>query len=142
VTSDGVLFIRIYALAHVVLALDCLRVAMTGGVPMPEWTHGQAIYLIPAEVWAVASIIPPLMVFVFVRRRLWVTALAALVAAVVQLSIGVFAADADFGFVLSRIAFGAGLLWLGIAVSAAAEATWGRWLTWARHIEARIRRDD
>ena len=34
------------------MGLECLRMSLTGGVPMPPETHGTAMYQTPAEAWA------------------------------------------------------------------------------------------
>ena len=132
---DGLLFIRIYALICVGLALDCLRVSLSGGIPMPEWTHGKAIWIIPGEAWALASLLPPLAVAVWVgtEHRL-IVASSAMLAGTVNLALGVFSADAEMGFIQSRVAFGAGLLWVAIAAAALADMVECSWTKRAQRV--------
>jgi type III secretory pathway component EscS len=138
---DGVLLVRVYAMICAGLGLDCLRVSMTGGIPMPEWTHGQAIYIIPGEVWSLVSFLPAAIVAAWVgSRHHALVCISAAISAITNLALGVFSADAAMGFIQSRVAFGAGLLWVAIAVMSAADWIGYRWCRWAREIVERIER--
>lgn len=119
---SGVLLVRVFAVICAVIGLDCLRLAMSGGIPMPEWTHGHAIYIVPGEVWSLLSLVPPLVVVILAGgdRHMLVAAMAA-ISGVVNLAIGIFSADAALGFIQSRVALGAGMMWVAIAVIAAAD---------------------
>lgn len=115
--------IRAYALICAALGMDCLRVALTGGIPMPVQTHGEAIYIIPGELWSSVAMAQGLAVFWLAGgHRHWALFFAGLVGGILNLALGVFAALAEFGFVLSRVATGAGLLHLVIAALALHDA--------------------
>lgn len=117
-TLGNLLAIRAFALISAALAADCLRLALTGGVPMPVQTHGTAIFEIPAEVWSGASLGQALALFAstFIKRA-WFTATAAACGAIITIALAVFAAQAQFGFITSRIAFGVGCLHLLIVAA-------------------------
>ena len=119
----NVFVIRAYALICAALGLDCLRVALTGGIPMPIQTHGEAIYIIPGELWSSVALAQGVAVFVFASiLRYWPLFFAALLGGMLNLALGVYAASAEFGFVLSRVSSGAGLLHLVIAAMALHDA--------------------
>ena len=119
----NVFVIRAYALICAALGLDCLRVALTGGIPMPIQTHGEAIYIIPGELWSSVALAQGVAVFVLASAlRYWPLFFAALVGGMLNLALGVYAASAEFGFVLSRVSTGAGLLHLVIAAMALHDA--------------------
>lgn len=119
----NVFVIRAYALICAALGLDCLRVALTGGIPMPIQTHGEAIYIIPGELWSSVALAQGMAVFWLAStRHYWLLFMAALVGGALDLALGVFAASAEFGFVLSRVSTGAGLLHLVIAAMAMHDA--------------------
>ena len=138
----NVFVIRAYALICAALGLDCLRVALTGGIPMPVQTHGEAIYIIPGELWSSVALAQGVAVFVLASTlRYWPLFLAALVGGMLNLALGVYAASAEFGFVLSRVSTGAGLLHLVIAAMALHDALRcsliQKMLTFQREIEER-----
>lgn len=120
---QNVFVIRAYALICAALGLDCLRVALTGGIPMPVQTHGAAIYIIPGELWSSVALAQGLAVFWLAgTRHHWALFFAGMVGGFLDLALGVYAASAEFGFVLSRVSTGAGLLHLVIAAMALHDA--------------------
>lgn len=121
--AGNLFVIRAYALICAALGLDCLRVALTGGIPMPIQTHGAAIYIIPGELWSSVALAQGLAVFWLAgTRHHWALFFAALSGGFLDLALGVYAASAEFGFVLSRVSTGAGLLHLVIAALALHDA--------------------
>ena len=114
----NLLAIRAFALISAALAADCLRASLTGGIPMPPETHGTAMYEIPALVWSGASLAQAVALFVVAGTR-WrgLTAVVALWGAVITLALAQFAGQAEFGFILSRIAAGVGCLHLLIVAA-------------------------
>jgi len=119
---ENAFMIRAFALICAALALDCFRVSIWGGNPMPLDTHGEAIYIIPGERWSLGSLLQAVGACDLdgLRQR-WPLALFALAGAVINIALAVYSAAAEFGFVQSRVAMGAGLLWLTISVLAAFE---------------------
>lgn len=121
--AGNLFVIRAYALICAALGLDCLRVAMTGGIPMPIQTHGAAIYIIPGELWSSVALVQGLAVFWLAgTRHHWALFFAALAGGFLDLALGVYAASAEFGFVLSRVSTGAGMLHLVVAALALHDA--------------------
>ena len=122
-SRHDVFVIRAYAMICAALGLDCLRVALTGGIPMPIQTHGEAIYIIPGELWSSVALAQGLAVFWLAgTRHHWALFFVGMIGGLLNLSLGVFAVSADFGFVMSRVSTGAGLLHLVIAALALRDA--------------------
>ncbi|WWT39545.1 hypothetical protein [Microcystis phage Mae-JY02] len=136
---ENLFLIRSYAVICAALGLDCLRVAVTGGIPMPLATHGTAIHTIPAELWSGIALAQGVAVLVLAgTERHWALGLAALFGGVLNIALGVYSASAEFGFVQSRVAFGAGLLHLVIAALAFHDARRCSLLRRMRRMEARV----
>lgn len=136
---ENLFVIRAYAMICAALGLDCLRVAVTGGIPMPLATHGTAIYTIPAELWSGLALAQGVAVLVLAgTERHWTLGLAALCGGILNIALGVYSASAEFGFVQSRVAFGAGLLHLVIAALALHDARRCSLLRRLRLMDARV----
>lgn len=114
--ASNLFLIRAYALICAALALDCLRVSLGGGIPMPPETHGGAMYAIPGELWSAASLAQGLMLWCIAGSGRHVGTFAVgLVGGIINISLAVFSSEAAFGFIQSRIAAGAGMLHLAIS---------------------------
>ena len=94
-----------------VMGLDCLRMSMMGGVPMPKETHGSAMYEIPAEVWGLVVIGQSGLLFAGAFRQ-WrgVIASAGVLGGLIYLALSVMADQASVGFIVSRGAAVFGIL--------------------------------
>ncbi|MGL4319558.1 MAG: hypothetical protein ACRCS3_01720 [Paracoccaceae bacterium] len=99
---------------------SCLAESLSGGVPMPQETHGGAMYTIPAELWSGIVLMTAAMISVgVITDRLWMTFVGGLIGAITYWALFVFADYASFGFLLSRGSGVLGVLHVGIAVAAA-----------------------
>ena len=110
--------IMLLALALFVMGLECFRMAIMGGVPMPPETHGSAMYEMPAEAWAGIVIGQSGALFFGAWRRLpKMIAMAGFVGGILYLALWVMADQASLGFIVSR-----GAAVFGVLNTAAATA--------------------
>lgn len=95
--------IKLLGFTLLVMGLECLRMSLMGGVPMPPETHGSAMYEIPAEVWAfiVISQSAALMIGAW-RGSALLVAVAGFWGGMVYLALFVMADHAALGFLVSR----------------------------------------
>lgn len=139
---DGVFLLRVFALISLGVAIECLRAAMTGGVPMPPETHSGAMYAIPAELWSWVSLIQAVAFFAIAGTKQHLTlASVAFFGAVINLALAVFSARAEFGFIQSRVTGGVGLMHCAICVAALIDALGDRLICRAKAL-VKILEDD
>lgn len=91
--------IMLLGAALFVMGLDCLRMSIMGGVPMPKETHSTAMYEIPAEVWGLVVIGQSGLLFAGAYMH-WRGVIAA--AGVLGGLIYLMADQASLGFIVSR----------------------------------------
>ena len=111
-----------------VMGLDCLRMSLMGGVPMPPETHGSAMYEIPAEVWG-------LVVIAQSGALLWgawyrcprIIAAAGITGGLLYHALFVMADQAAMGFIVSRGAMVFGVLNTAAGVAGLLDAL-AKWL--------------
>ena len=122
--------IMLLGAALFVMGLDCLRMSIMGGVPMPKETHGSAMYEIPAEVWGLVVIGQSGLLFAGAYMH-WkgVIAAAGVLGGLIYLALSVMADQASLGFIVSRGAAVFGIL----NTSAAAAALLDMFADWLQH---------
>lgn len=130
---DGVFLLRVFALISLLVAIDCLRMALLGGVPMPPETHSGAMYAIPAELWATVSLAQAIAFFALAGTRDYLKlSVVAGLGAIINLALAVFSARAEFGFIQSRVTGGIGMMHCAICVAALIDALGDRLICRAR----------
>lgn len=94
-----------------VMGLDCLRMSIMGGVPMPVETHGSAMYEIPAEAWGLVVIAQAgLLMWGAWCRCPRLIALAGIAGGLLYHALFIMADQASLGFIVSRGAMVFGVL--------------------------------
>ena len=120
---NGRVVVAAYAIICFLVGLASLKMSISGGIPMPPETHGDAMYIIPGELWSVVSMAQGLLMLWAISFSRWgVLAFACVIGAAIDTAIAVMAETASFGFLTSLIAGGAGLLHAVIAILAVQEA--------------------
>lgn len=85
------------------MGLECLRMSLAGGVPMPPETHGTAMYQTPAEVWALIVLAQSGLLVLGAWHRLpWLVAGAGMFGGMLYLALFFMADNAALGFLVSR----------------------------------------
>jgi hypothetical protein len=123
ITAANRAAISVFGLCSGAMGMTVLYTAVNGGVPMPPESHGGAIYAIPAEAWAVAVVFQGFLLML-ANARGWLGVLfsTAIFGAFMNGFLAYFAAEAAFGFIVSRGALVFALLHGSIAIAAGLDA--------------------
>lgn len=110
--------IMLLAASLFLMGVECLRLSLMGGVPMPPETHGSAMYQIPAETWALVVLAQSAALFIGARLdSSAIVAAAGMTGGLIYLALFVMADQASLGFLVSR-----GAAVFGVLNTAAAAA--------------------
>lgn len=110
--------IMLLGAALFLMGMECLRLSLTGGVPMPPETHGSAMYEIPAETWALVVLAQSTTMAIGAwRGSAALVAASGLAGGMIYLALAVMADQASLGFLVSR-----GAAVFGVLNTAAAAA--------------------
>lgn len=109
---DGVL---LFSFGTLSMGLVFLWVSLTGGIPMPEETHGHAVYILPAELWAGVVIAhSALIIFGVLYAKVWAVLSGSLLSCIVYTLFFELAHAADFGFITAT---GAGFVFAPLSAA-------------------------
>jgi len=126
--------IMVFGAALLLMGLDCLRMSLMGGVPMPPETHGSAMYEIPAELWGLIVIAQgAALLWGAYGNHAMTVMVAGIIGGLLYYALFAMADQASLGFIVSRGAFVFGMLNTA-AASAATLDLFAWWLE--RQIEA------